>query len=74
MVGVVKGRTTPLTWDNARPKDDESNLISTDNAEAGGSIPPSPTKGVVEGHFWPGDLSTTMIMTRAQFEGRDIGQ
>ena len=24
---------------------------STDNAEVGGSIPPSPTKSLVEGHF-----------------------
>ena len=39
--GQVKGYTNCLT----------SLLASTDNAEVGGSIPPSPTKSLVEGHF-----------------------
>ena len=40
--GQVAGYTNCLT----------SPLASTDNAEADGSIPSSPTKGLIKGHFW----------------------
>ena len=46
------GRTPGLTWDYASAEGVKNHLGSTDNAEADGSIPSSPTKDLLKGHFW----------------------
>ena len=37
-------------------------LASTDNAEVGGSIPPSPTESLVEGHLSCRDRRSTVVL------------